>query len=85
MKNKRILLAVYSQVSLFYQRYVIRKIYKIYKDIQLLLFIGLDYNNTTNSIIKEEMNLYRDIILFDFYTTYNNLQYFTYNFILWVK
>lgn len=83
--SKRILIAVHSHISLFYQRYVFRKIYKFYKNIHLLFFVGLDYNQTIYSILKQEMNLYNDIVLFNFYSNYYNLQYFTYNFILWVK
>lgn len=31
------------------------------------------------------MNIYKDIILLEFYNDYKNLHYLTYNFILWVK
>lgn len=83
--HKKILVAIHSHVSLFYQRYVIRKTYKIYNNIQLLFFIGLDFNETINQILNEEMILYKDIILFNFYSDYKNLHYLTYNFILWAK
>lgn len=83
--NRKILVAVHSHISLFYQRHVLRKIYKIYKNIQLLFFVGLDYNRTLNTILKEEISTYNDIILFEFYSNYKNLQYLTYNFVLWVK
>lgn len=85
IKYKKILIAIHSHISLFYQRHVLRKIYKIYKNIQLLFFIGLDYNITLNLIVKEEMNIYKDIILFNFYSNYYNLEYLTFNFILWLK
>lgn len=82
---KRILVACHSHISLFYHRHVIRKMYKYFDDIQILFFIGLDHNNQINLMLKEEMDAYRDVILFNFYSNYNNLIYLTYNFILWVK
>lgn len=83
--KRKILIAVHSHISLFYQRHVFRKIYKYYKNIQLLFFVGLDYNQSINIMAYKEMNLYKDIVLFNFYSSYYNLQYFTYNFLIWVK
>lgn len=84
-QHKEILIAIHCYHSLFYQRYVFRKIYRKYKNIQLLFFVGLDYNDTINHLVYEEMLLHKDIILFEFYNDYKNLHYLTFNFILWVK
>lgn len=83
--HKKILIAVHSHISLFYQRFVFRKTYKKYKNIQLLFFIGLDFNQTNQLFLKEEIKIYNDIVLFNFCSNYKNLQYLTYNFILWIK
>lgn len=84
-RKRKILIAVHSHNSLFYHRYVFRKVYRRYKDIQLLFFMGLDYNNSINNLVYEEMKIYRDIVIFDFYCNYHNLHYQTYKFLLWIK
>lgn len=84
IRKANILIALHSHISLFYHRYVFRRIYKYYNDVQLLFFIGLDKNDTLNSMLYEEMKRYKDIILFDFYCDYYKLCMLTYNFLEWI-
>lgn len=85
LKRAKILIAVHSHISLFYHRHVFRKIYRYYNNIHLLFFIGLNYNNKFYSLLNEEINMNNDIVAFNCMCNYNNLQYLTYNFILWAK
>lgn len=76
---------MHSHISLFYHRFIFRRIYGLYKDIHLLFFIGLDENQTINKELHREMKEYKDIVLFNFVCNYFKLCMLTYNFLLWIK
>lgn len=84
-RRSKILIAIHSHISLFYQRYVFRNIYKLYKDITLLFFVALDFNKNMNNLVYKESKIYKDIVIFNFYGNYNSLYFLTYNFLKWVK
>lgn len=84
-RKAKYLVGIQCHISFFYERYVLRRIYQLYNDVQLLFFMALDFNKTLNSMLFREMKIYRDIVLFRFYSNYYTLHYLTYNFLKWVK
>lgn len=84
-RRRKILLAIHSHISLFYHRYVFRKIYKNYNEVELIFFIGLDNNKSLNNLLFKEMIKNKDIVIFNFLCEYHNLHYLTYYFLTWIE
>lgn len=66
----------------YLQRIVYREIYKGYK---IYFFTAKSRNETTNLLLKEENEIYDDIIQFEFYASYYNLTSQTIHEMRWVN
>lgn len=63
------IVGIYVGPDYFIERFIYRKYYSIYNDIQIYFFSGISSNNT-NKMVRIESSIYKDIALFPFLSSY---------------
>lgn len=68
-----IIIGIGSAPEYFYERHVFRLYYKRYKFVKYYFFMGSSLKSDVNKKIYEENNVYNDIVIFSFISSYFNL------------
>lgn len=68
-----VLIGIASGPDYFYERYVYRLYYNKFKYVKYYFFMGLSENKYINKKIYKENEIYKDIIIFSFVSSYYNL------------
>lgn len=80
--SESILIGISGGPFNYLRRIVYRHIYKGYK---VLFFTARSRNETTNQLLKEENDIFNDIIQFEFYASYYNLTSQTMHEMRWIN
>lgn len=72
-KHSYILVGIGSGPDYFYERHVYRFYYSKFKFLKYYFFMGLSENKDVNKKIYEENEIYNDMIIFSFISSYYNL------------
>lgn len=70
-RNADYLVAITTGTDYFSERYVYREFYLKFPNVQFFFFTGISKNKTINQIIKNEIKIHKDIVLFPFISTYH--------------
>lgn len=70
-KNEvKFLVGIDTGPDYFIERYIYRKFYSKYPNLEFFFFCGISTNETINSMIKDENKIYKDVIIFPFISSY---------------
>lgn len=83
IKDCEYLITIISEPEMFYERHVLRKIYKKYNFLSCVFITGKSNKSNINRKITKEISTHKDIVQFNFISSYYALELQTYNILLW--